>query len=87
MIDGSFGDLTIHNISDAFKNLNIVLENSDAKIKLPKAAYKLQYQGKRTRFSHPKKTDQENTSSFSTGDLSSGKSIVINAKFSNIIMQ
>jgi len=87
IIDGSFGDLTIHNITDTFNTLNIVLENSDAHIKLPKGDYNLQYQGSRSRLKHPKKTDKENTSSFSTGNLSSGKTIVINAKFSNIVMQ
>jgi hypothetical protein len=86
-INGSFGDLTIHNIADSFNNLNIVLENSDANIKLPKADYNLQYQGNRSRFKHPKKTDKDNTSTFSTGNLGSGKTIVINAKYSNIVMQ
>jgi hypothetical protein len=87
IINGSFGELTIHNIVDSFNSLNIVLENSDAKIKLPKTDYNLQYQGSRSRFKHPKKTDKENASSFSTGNLSSGKTIVINAKYSTIVMQ
>ena len=87
IINGSFGDLIIHNILDSFNNLNIVLENSDANIKLPKTDYNLQYQGNRTRFKHPKKTTNDNSSSFSTGNLSSNKTIVINAKYSTIVMQ
>jgi hypothetical protein len=87
VINGSFGNLVIHNIMDTFNNLNIVLENSDAHIKLPKADYSLQYQGSRSRLKHPKKTDKDTASSFSTGNLSSGKTIVINAKYSTIVMQ
>ena len=88
IIDGSFGDLTIHNIIDTFNNLNIVLENSDAYIKLPKSDYHLQYKGNRTRFEHPDKTSKDNAStSFSTGNLSSNKTIVVNAKYSKVIMQ
>ncbi|MEZ4780877.1 MAG: hypothetical protein R2816_04650 [Flavobacteriaceae bacterium] len=87
VINGSFGNLVIHNIMDTFNNLNIVLENSDAHIKLPKSEYSLQYQGSRSHLKHPKKTDKDNTSSFTTGNLSSGKTIVINAKYSTIVMQ
>jgi len=87
MIDGSFGDLTINNILSSFNNLNVVLENSDALIKLPKTEFNLQYQGKRTRFQHPDKTLNGSEFTFSTGILSSNKTIVINAKYSNVVMQ
>jgi len=87
IINGSFGDLEINKISNEFNNLNIVLENSDAFIKLPKTDFNLQYKGSHTRFQHPEKETKGNTSSFSTGNLSSNKTIVINAKYSNIVMQ
>ncbi|TJY32880.1 hypothetical protein [Pontimicrobium aquaticum] len=87
IIDGSFGDLTIHNILDSFKNLNVVLENSDAHIKLPKADYNLQYKGSKTKLKHPKNTSKEYISSYSIGDLNSSRTIVLNAKYSNIYMQ
>ena len=87
IIDGSFGDLTINNILDSFNNLNVVLENSDAHIKLPKTEYKLQYKGSRSRLKHPKSVSKENLSSFSTGDMNSNRAIVLNAKYSNIYMQ
>ncbi|MBN4070561.1 hypothetical protein JYT76_02655, partial [Olleya sp. AH-315-F22] len=87
IIEGSFGDLTIHNILDSFNNLNVVLENSDALIKLPKTNFNLQYKGSHTRFQHPDKKTNENTSTFSTGNLNSNKTIVINAKYSNVVMQ
>jgi hypothetical protein len=87
VIDGSFGDLSISHIADTFSNLNIILENSDALISLPKTDYNLQYKGNRSRLSHPEKKPGETVTTFSTGDLSSPKTIVINAKFSHVVMQ
>ncbi len=87
VINGSFGDLEINKISNSFNNLSLVLENSDAVVSLPKTDYNLQYKGNRTRFHHPNKTSKDNTSTFSTGNLSSNKTIVVNAKYSNITMQ
>lgn len=87
IIDGSIGDLKIYKIDDAFTNLNVILQNTDAVITLPKVKYNLQYKGDRTRFSHPQKLTKENTSSFSSGSLDSGKTIVVNAKYSNVVMQ
>ncbi len=87
VIDGSFGDLSISKIADTFSNLNIILENSDALINLPKNDYNLQYKGNRSRLSHPKKKPNESVSTFSTGNLSSPKTIVVNAKFSHVVMQ
>ncbi|WMI69820.1 hypothetical protein [Mangrovimonas sp. YM274] len=87
VINGSFGDLTIGKIEDSFQNLNVMLENSDAIISLPKTDHHLQYNGNRSRFSHPEKEPSKNTSSFSNNLLSSDKSIVINAKFSHVTMR
>jgi len=87
IVDGSFGDLAIHNITDTFNNLNLILENSDALIKLPKTDFNLQYKGNRSRLSHPKKPANQSVSNFSSGNLSSNKTIVVNAKFSNVVMQ
>lgn len=87
IIDGSIGDLKILKIDDAFTNLNAILYNTNAIIVLPKVDCNLQFRGDRTRFSHPKKTNKDNASSFSIGNASSGKSIVLNAKYSNVTMQ
>ncbi len=87
IIDGSFGDLSIINIADTFNNLNVIIENSDAVIALPKTDFNLQYKGNRSRFSHPESSTTTNISNYSTGNLSSNKTIVLNAKYSNVIMQ
>ncbi|GFZ78266.1 hypothetical protein GCM10011531_04760 [Aquaticitalea lipolytica] len=86
VIDGSFGELNINKILDTFNNLNIILENSEALIVLPAIAHNLQYKGSRSKLKHPK-SKTNTTTTFSTGDLMSGKTIVINAKFSEVTMQ
>ncbi|TGV00826.1 hypothetical protein [Flavivirga rizhaonensis] len=87
MIDGNIGDLKILDIGDTFSNLNIIIQNSNAVISLPKVNYNLQYKGNRSHVSHPKEKLNHNISNFSTGSLASGKSILVNAKYSHVIMQ
>jgi len=85
IIDGSFGELAIHNILDSFSNLNIVLENSDAHIKLPNSDYDLLFKGDRSRF-NGERTDKKEIKNY-PNNTTSNKTIVVNAKFSNIVMQ
>lgn len=87
IINGSFGDLVIHNINDNFNNLNITLDNSNAAVKLPKADFKLQYQGKYSQLEHPENNKGNSVSSFNLGSITNNKTIVINAKYSKVIMQ
>ena len=86
LVDGSFGDLAINAISDSFTSLNVILDNSDAVIKLPSTNYNFQFFGTHSSLKHPKKTSK-NLSSFSDGTTSNGKTIIVNAKYSNVIMQ
>lgn len=87
IISGSFGDLAIHQIDDTFNTINITLDNSNAAVKLPKTDYKLQYQGKHSRLMHPKNAGDKSVSSFNMGSLKNNKMIVINAKYSKIVME
>lgn len=87
VISGSFGDLNIANISNDFNTINVVLENSDAQLKLPTTNYNLQYVGKHSKLEHPDNTAQNTLTNFSTGDFSSHKTIVVNAKFSEVVME
>lgn len=85
IIDGSFGDLTISNLSATFNNLNLVLENSDALIKLPKDAdYIMYYKGNRSKLNN-KVVTQKTIRNYPEGQ-SSNKNIIVNAKFSNVII-
>lgn len=85
IINGSFGELTIHNIMDSFTNLNIILENSDANIKLPKTDYDLLFRGSRSKF-NDERTDKKVIKNYPENS-SSSKTIVVNAKYSNVVMQ
>ncbi len=86
IIDSNIGDVKILRIDDAFNNLNIILQNCDALITLPNEKCNLQYKGNRSRFSHPKK-EKGNITTFTTGNSSNGKNIVVNAKYSNVTMK
>ncbi|MFC0605155.1 hypothetical protein [Winogradskyella pulchriflava] len=85
IIDGSFGDLTISNLTESFKNLNLVLENSDALVNLPKNIdFSLYFKGSRSKLNN-KPTSQKTIRNYPDGQ-SSNRNIVINAKYSNLIM-
>ena len=58
-------------------NLNIILENSEALVKLPNVDYNLMFRGERSKFNN------EFTKS-KTINGNSGKSIIVNAKFSSL---
>ncbi|WP_157805304.1 hypothetical protein [Confluentibacter citreus] len=87
VINGSIGNLKILNVGDTFNNLNVTLQNSDAVISLPKVDSNFQYKGTRSRLKHPKKTSNDNVSTFSTNNSNTNKAIVVNAKYSNVVMQ
>ena len=84
IIDGSFGDLSISNIADTFTNLNVILENSDAIIKLPKTDYSLYFKGNRSRLND--ELTSQKTINYPNGK-SSGKTIVLNTKFSDVVLR
>lgn len=87
VIEGNFGDLSVSTIANTFKNVKIDLENSDALINLPDInSYKFIYKGTKSRFTHPESKDERITT-FNQGNSSSGKTLVINSKFSHVITQ
>ncbi len=94
LLSGSFGNLIINTISNEFKNLNIVLENTDAKISLPKTAFLFSFTGKKSPLLYPKSLQLNNTKS--NGKVivkgfnkynTSNKKITIDAAYSNVRMQ
>lgn len=86
-IDGSFGDLIIRDILPTFNNLNIVLENSDAVIQLPKNVnHNFRYSGRQSTFKHPKES-RNGDFTFNTGQADSNKAIMVRAKYSTVIMK
>ncbi len=85
IIDGSFGELTIAKIADTFNNMNIVLENSEALIALPQSDYTVYFKGNRSKLNN-EYTSQKTIENFPL-DKNSGKSIVINSKFSDVVLK
>lgn len=91
IISGTFGDLLIHNIGENFKTLDIILENTDARIQLPAAAFKLYYIGSNSSISYPETViSSKNKTQFNTivrgyqKNNTSGSEININAKYSEV---
>jgi len=85
IIDGSFGDLTISNLAETFKNLNLVLENSDALISIPQSVnYNLYFKGNRSKYNNIPTTQK--TINNSNKEQNNDKNIIVNAKFSNVIV-
>ena len=93
-LSGSYGNLIINTISDDFMNIDISLENADAKIKLPKTDFLFDFVGKKTpvsypsavNFTHNKKEGKVYVSGFNK-DRSSNKKIMIDAVYSNVKLQ
>ncbi len=94
VLSGSFGNLFISRIADGFQSLDVVLENTDASLKLPNTAFDFYYNGKKSRFEPKVKLTLDETKNFDRRLLkgyhksgNSGRSITITANYSNISMQ
>ncbi|NNK27769.1 MAG: hypothetical protein HKP06_05960, partial [Flavobacteriaceae bacterium] len=85
LIDGSFGKLSVKSIDDLFNSLNVILENSDAVINLPNTDYDLLFNGNRSKFNN-ESTTKKLIKNYPEGG-SSDRTIVVNAKYSNVVMQ
>ncbi len=91
-LSGSFGNLYIKNIDSGFRNLDIVLENTDAFLDLPKSSFSFLYTGKKSRFDSPESLEivskNKNTSHTMLkgyqGSQGSPRSVTINASYSNV---
>jgi hypothetical protein len=92
-LSGSFGDLTIYKVSNNFETLDIVLENTDANIKIPNTAFSFYFNGKKSRFSAP--NSLEISKNVNGGRVvldgfyksKSSKKVNINASYSNVNLQ
>lgn len=87
IVDGSFGELKILNVDPNFSDLNLILQNSDVILVLPKTDFNLQFNGNQTFLKHPKNSKKELVKQFSLGSMTNPKTIVVNAKFSDVKLQ
>jgi hypothetical protein len=93
-LSGSFGNLFIYNVSDDFEVIDIELENTDAKIKIPNTAFSFYFNGKKSPFSGP--TSLEINKNVNAGRVvldgfykanNPNKKFSINASYSNVSLQ
>ncbi|WP_052671343.1 DUF4097 family beta strand repeat-containing protein [Aequorivita vladivostokensis] len=93
-LSGSFGELRIDRISEGFETLDIRLENTDAKVKIPSGAFSFYFTGSKSTLKYPK-TLQLNESKSAGRVLVKGfnqnnrsnKTITINSTYSNVSLQ
>lgn len=91
---GSFGDLTIDRVGEDFETLDIQLENTDAKVKVPSGAFSFYFTGSKSTLKYPKSLQLKESKSgnrvlvkgFSRNN-SSNKTITINSTYSNVSLQ
>jgi hypothetical protein len=92
-LSGSFGELAIYNVSNDFEMIDIVLENADAKIRMPDTAFSFYFNGKKSPFSAPASLEINKNVNGGRVVLNgynkakSTKSININASYSNVNLQ
>ena len=93
-LSGSFGNLYIYNVSNNFEIIDIVLENTDAKIKIPNTAFSFYFNGKKSPFSAP--ASLEINKNVNGGRVvldgyykadNSDKKVSISASYSNVNLQ
>ncbi|MCM5661642.1 hypothetical protein [Galbibacter mesophilus] len=94
IINGSFGDLSVGAVSNDFSNLNIVLDNSDAKLSLPKTAFTFYSNASNSSIKYPKslilKVSKQYNNEVANGYFSqknSNRTINLVANFSNVVLQ
>ncbi|MEL6812262.1 MAG: DUF4097 family beta strand repeat-containing protein [Bacteroidota bacterium] len=91
-LSGSFGSLFINNITNDFRSVDIVLENTDATVSMPKAAFDFYFNGKKSRFKSPAALELTTKNKSDSRSLlkgfyksdNSGRSVTINASYSNV---
>ncbi len=93
-LSGSFGNLKIDRISDSFETLDISLENTDAKVRVPVGAFSFYFKGKKSTLKYPKSLQLKESKSADrvvvkgfNQNNSSNKTITINSTYSNVSLQ
>ncbi len=93
-LSGSFGDLKIDKISDGFETIDISLENTDAKLKVPTAAFSFYFTGKKSTLKYPKSLQLKESKNADrvlvkgyNQSNSTTKTISISSNYSNVSIQ
>ena len=93
-LSGSFGDLRIDKISEGFETLDINLENTDARVKVPVGAFSFYFNGKKSTLKYPKSLQLKESKSADrvlvkgfNQNNNTNKTITINSTYSNVSLQ
>ncbi|MCM4153368.1 hypothetical protein DHD05_17380 [Arenibacter sp. N53] len=93
-IKNNFGPLSINSISSDFTDLDINLQNAEFRCVLPKSAFNIAVNGSNSELVYPKELQLLKTkngyNTLQKGyhiNKSSGKSIIINSKFTEVVLQ
>ncbi len=93
-ISGSFGVITIENLGDSFSTLDLAVQNSDFKLKLPSTAFNISYSGAQSLISLPKTLEINTRKNFGNvfingfqNTRSTDRIITINAKYSEVVLK
>ncbi|PVW14574.1 YggN family protein [Marixanthomonas spongiae] len=94
VLAGSFGNLKVSDISEGFKNIDILLENTDAKLSMPETAFSFYFNGKQSTLKYPKSLQlnriKNNNRILVSGyhkNNKGGKNLTVNANYSNVRIQ
>jgi hypothetical protein len=93
-IKNNFGPLSINSISKDFTDLDINLQNAELRCALPKTAFNIAVNGSNSELVYPKELQMVKTkngyNTLNKGyyiNKTSGKSIIINSKFTEVVLQ
>ncbi|MCK0190721.1 hypothetical protein [Arenibacter sp. F20364] len=93
-IRNNFGPLSINSISKDFTDLDINLQNAEFRCVLPKTAFNIAVNGSNSELVYPKELKLSKTkngyNTLNKGyymNKTSGKSIIINSKFTDVVLQ
>ena len=94
ILAGSFGNLKVTHVSNGFKNIDILLENTDAVLYMPDTAFSFYFNGKKSTLQYPKSLELNRTKNYNrvlvrgfNKNSNAGKNVTVNANYSNIKIQ
>ncbi|WP_029035352.1 hypothetical protein [Salinimicrobium terrae] len=94
ILAGTFGELKIDKLSSGFKNLDIMLENSDLILDLPESSFNFAYNGTNSEVGYPKGLKFTSSNSYDNqklkgynGSQNANASINIQARFSDVVLK
>ncbi|MCV6628307.1 MAG: DUF4097 domain-containing protein [Flavobacteriaceae bacterium] len=95
LINGNFGNLNIQNTASSFKSIDVFVDNTDARIRLPKSvAYQVYLNGMDSEIAYPEHLKVETTNSFQNTlvkgynkSSQTDKTVNITARYSQVVVR